>query len=637
MFRVASRCRQQFTKNKQAFAAAGAGASFSSQAAEGSSGTKRWAAALGVPLLILGGVFYNQQKKKNAAVSDAAVVVKEEVKSTEPAPKPVVMITLDQMKQMCEKENRIVVSFRGGVFDVTDFTGHPGGYGRLQMAAGQDLEVFWRVYMQHNRGHVEDLLQRYRIGSLSPEDHAKVLAETRYDSSYYANDPPTSPHLYTNTRYPYNAEGKLRELRENFITPAGRHFVRNHCAVPDIDPEEYRLLVTGNGCEDTSFTLEQLKAFPKVSVTSVVQCNGNRREDYHLLDGETPAFGPPHWVCGAISCSTWTGVRMRDVLAASGLDVDTISLNKASPPGGANLVGLTGYDIDEVGNQYCCSFPFEKAIDPYGDVIVAYEMNGQPIPRSHGFPVRAIVPGNAGARNCKFLERITITTVPCADSSNWKQYAVHAPDVPLHKLMDFEVFHKELKQDPPVMEMPVQSMITSPSAGDVLAAVKCGDKVHVKGIAWGGGGSGINRVDVSLDGGKNFTKAECLEQPIPKQRRGSQWAWVFFEQDIPIPEELCSKIKNGEPVKLELTSKALNTSWNAQPENPQSNYNAHGCCVNHWYRVPVTVCPKTTCDVRPDVGAFGNRPSGGEFRAPFDNLDTPDVAQAKRAAAVKKA
>jgi DMSO/TMAO reductase YedYZ molybdopterin-dependent catalytic subunit len=76
------------------------------------------------------------------------------------------------------------------------------------------------------------------------------------------------------------------------------------------------------------------------------------------------------------------------------MDVDTISLNKAKPPEKAIMVGLTGYDTDEVGNQYCCSFSFEKAIDPYGDVIVAYEMNGEPIPRSHGFPVRAVVPGN---------------------------------------------------------------------------------------------------------------------------------------------------------------------------------------------------------------------------------------------------
>ena len=125
----------------------------------------------------------------------------------------------------------------------------------------------------------------------------------------------------------------------------------------------------------------------------MIQCNGNRREDYHYVDGVNPAFGPPHWVVGAIGNSTWSGVRLRDLLRASGMDVDSISLGKIPAPEKATSVGLTGYDHDEVGNQYCCSFPFEKAIDPFGDVIIAYEMNGVPIPRQHGFPVRAIVPG----------------------------------------------------------------------------------------------------------------------------------------------------------------------------------------------------------------------------------------------------
>ena len=92
-------------------------------------------------------------------------------------------------------------------------------------------------------------------------------------------------------------------------------------------------------------------------------------------------------------------------------------------------------------------------------------------------------------------------------------------------------------EDPAVQEMPVQSMITSPSAGDILSAAKRGCKsIKVKGIAWGGGGAGINRVDVSLNDGEDFTRADVLEKPI-QQRRRSEWAWVFFEKEIPIPNE----------------------------------------------------------------------------------------------------
>lgn len=266
---------------------------------------------------------------------------------------------------MCD-DGRIVVAYKGGLYDVTEFTGHPGGYGRLEMAAGGDLEVYWTVYTQHNRGHIVDVvMQPYKIGELSDEDMAAVTAGTHYDASAYANNPEPYPDLLVNTRYPYNAEGRLATLTDSWQTPIGKHFVRNHSAVPDIDPEEYTLTVNGEGLTETVFTLEDLKTkFEHVEVTTVIQCNGNRREDFHYIDGETPAFGPPHWVAGAIGCATWTGVRMRDVLKASGMDVDAISLRTKEPPAKAQQIGLLAYDHDENGNQYCCSFPFDKARCP---------------------------------------------------------------------------------------------------------------------------------------------------------------------------------------------------------------------------------------------------------------------------------
>merc|ERR1712083_158957 len=116
--------------------------------------------------------------------------------------------------------------------------------------------------------------------------------------------------------------------------------------------------------------------------------------------------------------------------------------------------------------------------------------------------------------------------------------------------------------------------------------------------AWGGGGRGVNRVDVSLDNGKNFTRAEMLEKPI-EQKRKSEWSWTFFEKTIPLP-----------------------------------NYNAHGCCVNHWYRVPITVSPTTPEDIK-FKGEFGNSPSGGKFTAPFRNLESPDMLRQREAEGFK--
>jgi len=540
--------------------------------------------------------------------------------------------SLKELKDMCE-DGRIVVAYKGDLFDMSDFSGHPGGVGRLQMAAGNDLEVYWNVYTQHNRGHVvDDVMAPYRIGSVSEADMQTITKNTHYDAGWYANNPEHQPEhsdeLLVNTQYPYNAESRLETLRDHFQTPVGRHFVRNHCHVPDIDPEEYTLTVKGEGLKETVFTLEDLKKLPKTEVTTVIQCNGNRREDIHYIDGLTPAFGPPHWVAGAIGNSKWSGVRMRDVLKAAGMDVDAISLGSKPAPEKATNIGLLGYDQDEVGNQYCCSFPFDKAIDPFGDALIAYEMNDKPIPREHGFPVRAIVPGHAGARNCKYLEELTVTNQPCDGHANWHQYSVHAPDVPMRKIAEFYNHEEEIMADPAVQEMPVQSMITSPTPNEIVSAIANGDEfVHVKGIAWGGGGSGINRVDVSLDDGKNFTKADCLPKPI-KERRRSEWSWMFFEKDIPVPAEMRHQLKRGQPVELCLTSKAVNTAWNVQPENIV--YNAHGCCINHWYRVPVVLCPKSKTNIKAASGDFANKPSGGRFATPFRNMDNPEEAEEYR-------
>jgi len=526
--------------------------------------------------------------------------------------------SLSELRAMCE-EGQIVVAYKGGLYDMTKFTGHPGGVGRLQMAAGNDLEVYWKVYTQHNRGHIGAHMERYKIGVVTEEDMATITANTSYDDSIYADNPDPYPDLLVNTRYPYNAEGQLRQLTDNWITPIGKHFVRNHCHVPNIDPQEYTLTITGEGLTETVFTLEDLKTkFESVDITTVIQCNGNRREDFHYVDGETPAFGPPHWVAGAIGNSTWSGPRLRDVLRASGMDVDAISLGKSEAPHTWN-VGLLGYDMDEVGNQYCCSFPFDKAVDPYGDVILALKMNGEDIPRSHGYPVRAIVPGHAGARNCKFLEKVTVTDTACKGDSNWKQYAVHAPDVPIEKIAEFNEYKEELMADPPVQEMPVQSMITSPGPNDVVATVDLEDgSLKVKGVAWGGGGQGVNRVDVSLDGGEHFTRADLIDKPI-QQRRRAEWSWIFFEKTLPIPADAQEKLKRGERVELTLTSKAFNSAWNVQPENV--NYNAHGCCVNHWYRVPITLCPQSTKSTQGNTDEFANKPSGGKFTKPFKHFE----------------
>jgi len=110
------------------------------------------------------------------------------------------------------------------------------------------------------------------------------------------------------------------------------------------------------------------------------------------------------------------------------------------------------------------------------------------------------------------------------------------------------------------------------------------------------------------------------------------WAWTFFEKRIDIPQDLRDRLNRGEEVDLTLTSKALNSAWNVQPQLAGPNRNAHGCCVNHWYRVPVTLNPNIQEDIRAPDEEFANKPSGGKFATPFLNLDSPDDLEARRAA-----
>ena len=119
------------------------------------------------------------------------------------------------------------------------------------MAAGGDLEVFWKVYTQHNRGHVvESIMAPYKTGRISDEDMKKITSETFYDASAYENDSAPCQDLLTNTLYPYNAEGRLSLPTESWQTPYGRHFIRNHNAVPEIDPDEYLLTICGSGVNE---------------------------------------------------------------------------------------------------------------------------------------------------------------------------------------------------------------------------------------------------------------------------------------------------------------------------------------------------------------------------------------------------
>ena len=165
--------------------------------------------------------------------------------------------------------------------------------------------------------------------------------------------------------------------------------------------------------------------------------------------------------------------------------------------------------------------------------------------------------------------------------------------------------------------MPVQSLVCNPPQNAVLGGKGVTD-ITLKGVAWSGGGRKIERVDVSIDGGKNWTAAE-LYKPI-EQRRNRHWAWTQFNMTLQLPEEVKSKLRRGQQVQLDICSKAMNSDFNVQPERMEPYWNARGVCINHWYHVKVTLDPNKDKDYieRENVPfEFGNTPTGGKFVKPW--------------------
>mmetsp|Transcript_7532 Transcript_7532/g.10961 ORF Transcript_7532/g.10961 Transcript_7532/m.10961 type:complete len:506 (-) Transcript_7532:150-1667(-) len=480
------------------------------------------------------------------------------------------------------------------------------------MAAGQDLEPYWEVYRQHFRGHIINWMEKYRIGNLSPED-AKKARDFEF-GDMFETDPIRDPNLLPCTMKPWNGEPRLDLLTKDYITPNELFYVRCHLAVPDIDPDDYILTIKGKGIKTKKLTLNDIKTmFPKHEVVTTLQCAGNRREDMH---GERKLFLAPHWVVGAMSTAKWGGVKMRDVLKYCGMDVDKMALGEIETPEKQHLQFL-GYDTDETGFCYGSSMPIEKAVDALGDAIFAYEMNGEPLPRDHGFPVRAIVPGYTGNCQCKWLRKVIISDKESTKPWQQKSYRGFAPDISFEK----DLSHwppPRLDQAPIVYHMPVQSLVCNPSQNSLLG-MKGSTDIEVKGVAWSGGGRKIERVDVSIDGGKTWTAAE-LYKPI-EQRRNRHWAWTQFSKTIPLPEDVRKKIHEGEHVELDITSKAMNSNFDVQPERMEPYWNARGVCINHWYHVKTTLDPNRTKGVvmhDTSEEEFSNTPSGGKFKEPWD-------------------
>jgi DMSO/TMAO reductase YedYZ molybdopterin-dependent catalytic subunit len=285
---------------------------------------------------------------------------------------------------------------------------------------------------------------------------------------------------------PPNYETPLEYFR-TAITPNDAFFVRYHLSIiPEVDVKTWKVAVSGDGANgQVELTLDDLKRMPAAEVVAVNQCSGNRRG---LFQPHVPGV---QWSYGAMGCARWKGARLKDVLDRVGLKKEAIEIVFNGADSG----------VSDQTPDYIKSIPTWKALED--TTLIAYEMNGQPLPHFNGFPARIVVPGWTGAYWMKQIASIKAATKP--ESGFWMNPAYRIP------LGKFPLVTRFTSQDTatntPITEMVVNSLITDPADGTKVTVDR---PVTIGGIAWDGG-YGIRAVEVSSDGGKSWAAATLGE------------------------------------------------------------------------------------------------------------------------------
>ena len=317
---------------------------------------------------------------------------------------------------------------------------------------------------------------------LSPLLPAGTRAEAVLDSL------PGKKPLIKLTYRPPNYEAPLAYLR-TAITPNDEFFVRYHLAdIPEVDASTWKLNIGGEGANGTlQIGLDDLKRLPAFEVVAVCQCAGNGRGLFQ------PHVAGVQWSHGAMGCARWKGARLKDVLDLVGLKKEALEVV---------FDGADSPVLDKTPD-FVKSLPVWKAIEE--TTLVAYEMNGEPLPHWNGFPARVVAPGWTATYWVKHVISITAVTRPF--DGFWMKTAYRIPVGKFPLVARF--ISQETAANTPITEIVVNSLITNPADG---ARVKAGRKTAISGIAWDGG-YGIRSVEISADNGKSWTEASLGEDP----------------------------------------------------------------------------------------------------------------------------
>lgn len=353
--------------------------------------------------------------------------------------------------------------------------------------------TYWKMWHHAIGGELADV----------PEESWKTVLKEKH---------PDMLHLL---QFPYNGEPPKRLVTDKDITPNSLHFVRNHGGIPIIDKEDYSFGLDGLVAKPGSFTLEDLmdeSRFPRMKKTITMQCSGTRRIEQILkYPGQGDEVPQAPWAEGAIGTAEYEGVSLKKVIKACGGLVD-----------GAKHLELYGAETYFKGNEtmnYVVSVPWDKV--KANEVMLAWNMNGEPLPKIHGYPLRVIVFGYIGARNVKWLYRIKAIKEPSRAPVQSQEY--------LYFPQQIGKYNFALTDGIQVQEMPVSSAIMSPWTKQVVlheGSIRC------KGWAYSGGGRWPERVELSADGGFSWYTV-----PLENLSKKRKWTWRTWSIDLPCDVE----------------------------------------------------------------------------------------------------
>ncbi|KAJ7364918.1 sulfite oxidase mitochondrial precursor [Mycena albidolilacea] len=351
------------------------------------------------------------------------------------------------------------------------------------------------------------------------------------------------PDLLHVLDFPYNGETTREQLLLGKITDNKYHFVRNHGGIPDIQEDVFELEIGGLVNKTVKLSLKDLKdpaKFPQTEVTVTLQCSGTRRiEQIEQYPGDGDELINAPWGEGAIGTAVYRGVSLKKVLklACGGVTPECKHLE---------FIGADTYFKKKNVFNYAVSVPFRK-VRAAEEVLLAWEMNGQPLPKSHGAPLRVVVTGYIGARSCKWVYRINALAEPSMGPVQAQEYLYYTSQIGKQNAKYSNGFS--------IQQMPVSSAIISPVDKKVIVH---DGKITLKGWAYSGGGNWVERVEVSPDGGSVWYAVD-QENMTEKHYH----AWRLWAIDVPVDAEGW----------LEFCVRTWDSSNNTEPTFVRSSWN----------------------------------------------------------------